>query len=268
MKLGIAYNLFNGNELLRESITRLRKHGHYIVLTFQTISNVGNKADNSLQIAINSLDKALYDDVVEFYPNKQKSPKRNETDKRQLGLLKAKEAKCTHFMSVDCDEFYRDEELVNAKNLIIKLGYKSTACELVNYFHSSKYQMIEKKRFVPFICEIGFFTKFKQEKKLPVNVDSSRVARSDKFYLFPNNKLLMHHMSYVRVNVDSMKSKLENSPNNEKFKSFLDDYLNYYQNWTPNLRAMNPHEFKTGEITDHNIQVEENPIPLAVTFMK
>jgi len=268
MRLGIAYNVFNGDELLLDSLKRLRKQASYIIITFQKLSNVGNKADESLTNVLQNIDRDLFDVIVEFIPNLSKSAKQNETDKRQLGLKFARKSNCTHFMSTDCDEFYCDNQFEAAKELIIQNGYKSTACELVNYFHSSKYKMIEKTRYVPFIYEIGFFTRFNIKKKLYVNVDSSRVCRTDSFYLFQPEELLMHHMSYVRKNVNSMKSKLTNSPNYEKFESIINDYLDYYSAWTPNQPALNPHDFIQNNHVSNNIEIISSPIILSVSFKR
>lgn len=268
MKLGIAYNVFNGDELLLDSLKRLRKHASYIIITFQKTSNVGNKADESLSTVLQNLDCDLVDGIIEYKPNFNKSPKQNETNKRQLGLKFARKAGCTHFMSTDCDEFYIDYQFVAAKKLIIQNGYKSTACELVNYFHSAKYKMIEKTRYVPFIYEIGFFTRFSRKKRLLVSVDSSRVCRTDGFHFFQPEELLMHHMSYVRENVHSMKSKLINSPNYDKFENIMNDYLDYYSSWTPDQPALNPHDFIRNKNIPANVEVVLSPILLSVSFEK
>ena len=54
MKLGIAYNIFNGDELLTDSLKRLRTVSDYIVLTYQNTSNTGNiSGKNLLEVLTN-----------------------------------------------------------------------------------------------------------------------------------------------------------------------------------------------------------------------
>jgi len=107
-------------------------------------------------------------------------------------------------MSIDCDEFYNKEEFELAKQIIIENDYDTTACELVNYFHDSKFQMIEKKQYVPFIFKISWFRKHKYSCRFPVVVDRTRSVQSNNFYCFKEDELLMHHMSYVRKNNNSI----------------------------------------------------------------
>lgn len=267
MKLGVSYNIFNGDELLKDSLTRMRKVSNYIVLTYQTTSNQGNKS-SYLSDELNKLDKSLYDDLVLFEPDFKKKPQRNETKKRNLGLIYAKKNKCTHFISVDCDEFYDLNSFEKAKKSIIDNDYKTTACELVNYFHSSKYQMIEKSQFVPFIFKISWFKKHKYKQKFPVIIDPTRGVKPSKFFLFPKEDLLMHHMSYVRKDLDSIKSKLVNSPNKRLFKDVLEDYLDYYNNWNEQKPALNPHQFKNKASFSAKIIIKKESIPLSVYYKK
>jgi len=44
----------------------------------------------------------------------------NEMTKRDLGRLECKKVGCTHFMSMDTDEYYLTRELAAAKELILK----------------------------------------------------------------------------------------------------------------------------------------------------
>ena len=75
-------------------------------------------------------------------------------------------------------------------------------------------------------------------------------------------------MSYVRENVHSMKSKLINSPNYEKFENIMNDYLDYYSSWTPDQPALNPHDFIRNKNIPANVEVVLSPILLSVSFEK
>jgi len=269
MKLGIAYNIFNGDELLVDSLKRLRGVSDYIVLTYQNISNVGNKSLLDLKSKLIQIDNSLYDDIVLFEPSFSLKPQKNETNKRNLGLSYARKNKCTHFMSIDCDEFYDIDQFENAKRVIIENNYKSTSCELVNYYHSSKYQIVAHKQYVPFIFKITIFKKHKFAKPFPVYVDPTRVISDNNFYCFKSKELIMHHMSYVRKDYESIKNKLDNSPNKNLYTDVLDEYLQYYDDWNPKLPGLNPHQFKNKDNWKTNfIKIIDNPIKLSVSYKK
>ena len=266
MRLGIAYNIFNGDELLIDSLKRLRTVSDYIVLTYQNVSNTGNKSSKNILEELLKIDKYLFDDIVLFEPSISIKAAQNETNKRNLGLKYCKKNNCTHFMSIDCDEFYDIEQFKNAKETIIKHGYKSTACELVNHFHSSKYQMVEHKQYVPFIFKIPIFRKHKLGRKLPVLVDPTRVISRNSFFCFSKEKLTMHHMSYVRENYKSIESKLINSPNKRMFEDIIKPYLKYFNEWTPDQPALNPHQYRRQE--KQYIKTVDQPIELSIRYKK
>lgn len=264
MKLGLAYNIFNGDELLEDSLKRLRPLSDYIVLTYQTISNVGLVSKDILP-SLNKIDPQLFDEIICFEPIFSLSPPINETNKRNLGLELCKQNDCTHYMSIDCDEFYRVEQFINAKNKIIKNNYESTACELVNYFHNASNQMIEHKQYVPFITKI---TEINHEYRANfiVTIDPTRIVPNKNQFCFHKDFLLMHHMSCVRKDYNSMKSKLQNSPNKHMFKRHIHKYLYYFNNWIYPSPALNIHQFKKGNVKKKNIVKIENPIYLSTNY--
>ena len=62
MKLGISYNLFDGEELLEKSINQIRNLVDYISVVYQITSNYGNPCDSelvSLLQKLQSLKQAL-----------------------------------------------------------------------------------------------------------------------------------------------------------------------------------------------------------------
>lgn len=266
MRLGIAYNVFNGDELLLDSLKRMRQVSDYIVITYQEISNTGNLSESSVLDKIKDLPKYLYDDIELFVPNAKKNAQKNEVSKRNLGLSLVRKNGCTHFMSIDCDEFYDMEEFIQAKAIICENNYDSTACELVNYFHSSIYRMKEEKQYVPFIFKISWWDKHRYSASFPVPVDPTRRLKSKNFHLFQNESLLMHHMSYVRKDYLSIASKLSNGPNLHLYEHVMDDYLKYYNDWDQSQLAMNPHQYMTS--LGNNVEVISSPIELSIKYTK
>ena len=70
-KLGIAYNLFDGEELLEKSILSIRNVVDYVCIVWQRVSNKGNFADPYLEVFLNKLkEKGLIDELIEYVPRK------------------------------------------------------------------------------------------------------------------------------------------------------------------------------------------------------
>lgn len=86
MRLGIAYNVFNGDELLLDSLKRMRQVSDYIVITYQEISNTGNLSESSVLDKIKDLPKYLYDDIELFVPNAKKMRKKTKFQKETWDL--------------------------------------------------------------------------------------------------------------------------------------------------------------------------------------
>ncbi|MFM6972171.1 MAG: hypothetical protein ACKOXJ_00940 [Alphaproteobacteria bacterium] len=49
MKLGITYNLFDGEELLESSVKSVRESAEHINVVYQTTSNWGEKASENIE---------------------------------------------------------------------------------------------------------------------------------------------------------------------------------------------------------------------------
>ena len=52
----------------------------------------------------------------------------NELKKREIGRKKCESHGCSHFMSMDTDEFYLEDELSYVKKIIFERDYDATAC--------------------------------------------------------------------------------------------------------------------------------------------
>ena len=55
MKLGVSYNLFDGEELLEGSIKQIRSEVDYISVVYQEVSNFGESCDKNLLIFFSSI---------------------------------------------------------------------------------------------------------------------------------------------------------------------------------------------------------------------
>ena len=106
MKVGVSYNLFDGEELLEGSIKSIRESVDYVSVVYQTISNFGDAANDRLVPLLNKLkEEGLIDELFEFRPNVNKGGHFNELNKRNIGIALSQGAGCTHHMSMDSDEF-------------------------------------------------------------------------------------------------------------------------------------------------------------------
>jgi hypothetical protein len=235
MRLGVSYNIFDGEELLEASIRQIRPCVDHINIVYQLISNYGNQADKDLEkTLVNLKEKGLVESLYKYEPNLQKRGYYNERTKRTIGLSIARKSKCTHFLSMDADEFYIQSEFKNAKNFIINKNIDASAVFIREYV---KYPTCRKTcfetNFVPFICRIRTFTKCKNDKNFPVYTDASRKIKPwKKFWLFPYNEIYMHHMATIRKNLD-IKYKNSSHNDNKDFIKYIDNKLKNLENFTP-----------------------------------
>jgi hypothetical protein len=226
MKLGVSYNLFDGEELLEASIKSIRRQVEYINVVYQRISNNGKPYNENIENLLENLKlKGLVDNVILYTPDLTKINKGgfNEERKRFIGLMDCKNHRCTHFLSMDVDEFYRNNELFKAKDFILKNDIDCSAVSIIEYVKSPNYRLLNNYMFTPdgvdselyqfmcpFICKIPRFIVAPQRNGIaPCFVDPTRfLINKGRFYLFPRHEISMHHMSTIRVNYEK---KFENS---------------------------------------------------------
>lgn len=208
-KLGVAYNLFTGYELLKHSINCVRSNVDYICVVYSLCSHRGDKLNYSFMSELERLLKEKkIDEIIEYKPTEKLSAKENEAEQRNLGLYKCKENGCEYFMTMDVDEMYIDSEFKRAKETILNGCYDSSACQMLSYY---KYDNViiepPETYYVPFIYKINNVDKF-EEKGFPVIVDGTRKYTVGKNYLFKREELQMHHFTYVRSDI---REKLKHS---------------------------------------------------------
>jgi len=231
MKLGASYNLFDGEELLEDSIKSIRNNVDYINVVFQKTSNLGHACSaESEEVIKDLLRKKLIDELIIFSPDLQKPPRANEFHKRQIGYEFARNKGCTHFLTMDTDEFYDEKQFADAKELIEKEKFNGSACDTVGYFKLPIYQQMEfpERYYVSFIFETSPYRNMEYNCPLPVLVDPTRRIPSDRFYTFEKNELIMHHMSLVRKNI---MPKIINSSAIGQYDKSIDDYIRYFNQW-------------------------------------
>jgi hypothetical protein len=156
MKLGIAYNVFDGWELLEGSLMTVDPF--FVCAVAQDVSNFGEKDEGGLKEA-RRLMKTFH-----YKPELKRTPAENERNKRDIGLKMCQDAGCTHFMSMDCDEYYDPLEFALAMETAEQ--YDGTACELYTYFKSPTLRLEKIEDYsVPLIHKIDLGVRHSGRRK-------------------------------------------------------------------------------------------------------
>jgi hypothetical protein len=230
MKIGVTYNLFNGEELLEGSIKYIRESVDYIGVVYQLVSNWGNKADENLLPLLKDLvDRKLVDEIYEYKPNLKLDGKSNEFIKRNIGLDMARNVGCKYHMTMDSDEFYIKNEFEYMKKIIIEGNYDSSACQMITYYKEPIYILDPlEEYYVTLLHKINNDTKYILNTQFPVIVDPSRKTKPGKIKIFKRDEIQMHHMSYIRKNIST---KLNNASSKVNFRNKIKFLTDYYNNW-------------------------------------
>lgn len=202
MKLAAIYNVWDGEELLIGSMKTMQHYVDVFIIVYQNTSNYGeaHKPLNNISFNTEIVSKV----VTELYrPVADKSPTWNETSKRNIGLELAKMSNCTHFLHVDCDEYYQD--FGQAKRLYELSGAAGSVASIYTYFYHPTLQLYPIEGYmVPFIHQLKDDT-VAGAKSYPYHVDPTRRINQTDVIQLP---VFMHHYSYVRKDIER---KMRNS---------------------------------------------------------
>jgi len=241
IKLGVSYNLCTGSELLRDSILSIRKNVDYITVIYNEISVNNIHTNIDLKEFLQKLkDEKLIDDFKLFVHTKEIAEKEihnkhKEISQRNEGLQMCIENQCTYFMSMDCDEFYLDDEFRKAKEEIINNNFESSFCKMVSYYKDESHIIDPPEEyFVPFIYKIIENNKF-HIQEFPVLCDPSRQYNKGKYKIFDRKEIQMHHFTYVRKNIGD---KLFNAPTKEKYLGHYVELEKYYNDWKKGMDGL------------------------------
>jgi len=179
----------------------------------------------------------------------------HEIQKREMGRLSCLSAKCSHFISLDTDEFYVSHELMRAKEIVSKHQYDVTACRMRLYFRTPFHEYMPLDNF----NAVSFITKCTLPLRLatpdyPVLIDPTRRPQGFKrFHLFERHTVEMHHMSFVRLNIERKLLNVSNRANFEQTSASsssgggggsgraLHEFIKAFHQWTPEMGVIHPH---------------------------
>ena len=225
LKWGISYSVFDGEELLEDSLKSVRNNADYINVVYQMKSWYGDDCSQNLLSTLEDLkNKGLIDELIEYKPNYKKNAGKQEVEKRNLGLKYAKKAHCDFFMTMDCDEFYFENEMKNCKIFIVNHNITNSFCKQIMYLNPSQQIINMQLCYIALWSKINIFSKLKRLKDFIILVDPTRrVSRIFNFkpYVFYN--INMHHYSYIRKNLSK---KCKNSSNTELHSLNLQNFIN------------------------------------------
>jgi len=223
MKLGVAYNIFDGQEMLVHSVTNLRPMVDFICVIFQHKSNFGNTNPKLWKVLKELVNNHLVDSIYHYepsfevtYPNTNEIHRengiRNEIKKRNLGLQKCRENGCDTFMTIDCDELYDPIQFEWAKKDFENNGYDTSFTQMKTYY---KFPTIElsppEDYYAPLFYKLHKDTSFDLKhftSEYPVHIDPTRRVKAGYSRIYSRDEIEMYHYAYVRK---SIRMKVENS---------------------------------------------------------
>ena len=215
MKLAAIYNVWDGVELLYGSMKCLKNEVDVFILVWQDVSNFGE--------AYNPMDDFKIPDfgcevlLVKYEPVKH-GGMHNETMKRNIGLQWAKQEGCTHFMHMDCDEYYQDFGAL--KQQFLASGAKGSVCKILTYFKKPTLRLeAADNYYVPFIHELHPDT-VSGIQGYPYYTDPTRRINTNDVICMDAP---MHHYSWVRKDIER-KVRNSSAKVNIERSQLLQDY--------------------------------------------
>jgi hypothetical protein len=211
MKLAAIYNIWDGIELLQGSVKCLKDHVDVFIIVWQDVSNFGESYSPLADIPLDTFEGAAHKVFPIKYDPVVGAGMFNEKKKRNIGLDMARAHGCTHFLHIDCDEYY--EDFGKAKELFIQSGKPGSVCKLYTYFKLPTLRFENPDGyFVPFIHELREDTQA-GVRHYPFYVDPTRRINETDVVELP---VFMHHFSWVRKDIEkkcrnsSAKENIEN----------------------------------------------------------
>jgi len=220
MKLGISYNIFDGEEMLPHTLKNLKEFAHFTIIVYQETSNFGNK-NEGLGERLKELYKDGLIDMLHCYEptlsmnddgtiNFQ-SGSINEQKKRQYGLDACRANGCDTYMTLDCDELYDKKQFEWAMSDFERGGYDTSFTNLLTYYKKPTLQISPPETwYQPLFIKIGATTRFQFQnpKEYPVFTDQTKMVKAGHCRVYTREEIQQYHYAYVRHNI---KSKVLNS---------------------------------------------------------
>ena len=267
MKLGVAYNIFDGEEMLPFSIDNLRPMVDFICIVYQNKSNFGNENPKLFKkikelLKTNKVNAIYhYEPKFEYDENNSISVDNglnNEIEKRNIGLTMCRDYGCDTFMTIDCDELYDPIQFEWAKKDFEQGGYDTSFSLMRTYY---KFPTIElyppEKYYVPLFYKIHKDTKFSFSfvKPYPVEIDPTRRIKAGYSRIYSREEIEMHHFAYVRK---KLLSKVMNS-SSQMSDELKEKVCNHFNEW----KSVEQKALFIGN-TEHTLREVENKFNIQI----
>ena len=218
VKLAAIYNMFDGEELLIGSMRCLKDSVDLFIIVHQNISNFGEQYDPLKYLPVAEMDAEFPIRWVYYEPGI--TGMMDEKMKRNYGINVAKHFGCTHFILMDCDEYYMPGDFEKGKQLFLASGKDGSVVSLFTYFKSAELrQEILDSYYVPFIHELKPYT-VTGNTTYPMYVDPTRRVNSEYAWQLP---VIMHHYSWVRRDIHR-KARNSSAKKNIEKSSLMQDW--------------------------------------------
>jgi hypothetical protein len=221
MKVCAIYNVWaDGLDLLPYSIGNIFPVVDGIIVVWSERSNSGNSdLGKCLEYVMKPHNGNI--NFVQCEPSRVLTSHQNETMKRQRGIDEAKQLGFTHFVLMDCDEFYDKKEFEAEKKRFDNPSLSGLVCGTQVYFKKPTLTIGFDHTLVPFIHKLSPGLKTGNFNHYPFTYDDQGNAHID-----PTRRLnltdgvewsdvIMHHMSWVRKDYNL---KIENSSASKNLK--------------------------------------------------
>lgn len=237
MKLGISYNIFDGEEMLPFALKNLRPFADFMVVVYQTTSNFGNENPNLLPVLEKLKKEGLIDKLFCYEPNliynenksvNWKSGTLNEIEKREIGLKICRANGCDTYMTLDCDELYDPEEFRWAMFDFQQGGYDTSFTNLLTYYKLPTMELTPYETwYQPLFYKIKKDTKFEMFENYPVFTDRTKMVKAGHTRVYTRKEIQQYHYAYVRHN---LLSKVLNSSAQSDVQN-AELVMERYENW-------------------------------------
>lgn len=221
MNLIAIFIVWDGLEILPFALKNIEPVVDDILIVWSESSNRGNPGN------FNRSDYRPYK-LLQHEPDIFAQPHKNERSKRNAGLLRAREMGFSHFIMLDCDEFYDQTEFRAEKDRFYDLEPLGMVCGCNLYFGKPDLTIGKDSTIVPFIHKITPNLKFRHNPKYPFaydengpRIDPTRQMDINSGVIWSD--IIMHHYSWVRKDIDS---KVVNSSANLGRSSCREDFAN------------------------------------------
>jgi len=237
MKLGISYNIFDGEEMLPFALKNLRPYADFMVVVYQTTSNYGNKNPNLLPVLEKLKEEGLIDKLFLYEPDMKYNKEGdvswsngtlNEIEKREIGLKICRAHGCDTYMTLDCDELYDHKQFEWAMIDFEQGGYDTSFTKLLTYYKLPTMQLEPAEQFyAPLFYKLKKKSKHEYFEDYIVDIDRTRMIKAGHVRIYTREEIQMYHYAYVRNNLIS---KVNNS-SCQSDKQSKKEVIERYENW-------------------------------------